>query len=171
MMIVLGIDPGVRSLGLAKLDYQSGEIVQVAGFAIDEKYLDTHDLRLSRVHSLVKEWAWEVLDVWIEEGISHRNGLTTRRLSEAAGVIKAATRFRAQELNITEIKKHAIGKGSADKDQMAEAAYARWPDLADHLADTPVRLHEHAIDALWIADLGRTISHRFFKEELANDHT
>lgn len=171
MMVVLGIDPGVRSLGLAKLDYQSGEIVQACGFQIDGEYIDTHDLRLGRVCALVKEWASsaEVVDVWIEEGISHRNGLTTRRLSEAAGVIKAATRFTAQELNITEIKKHAIGKGSADKDQMAEAAYASWPDLADHLADTPVRLHEHAIDALWIADLGRKISIEFFKEELENE--
>ena len=68
MMVVLGIDPGVRSLGLAKLDYQSGEIVQACGFQIDGEYIDTHDLRLGRVCALVKEWASsaEVVDVWIE---------------------------------------------------------------------------------------------------------
>lgn len=165
-MIVLGIDPSTKSLGLAKLDYDTGEIVRVAGFAIGKKG-DPHDLRLRLVHSLVKEWAYdaEVIDVWL----SHRDGLTTRRLSEAAGVIKVAARFIAEELNITEIKNHATGKGNATKEQMSEAAYDRWPDLADHLTDTPEDQDEHAIDALWIADLGRTISHRLFKEELANE--
>lgn len=170
-MIVLGIDPGVRSLGLAQIDYELGEIVQACGFQIDGEYIDTHDLRLGRVCALVKEWASsaEVVDVWIEEGISHRNGLTTRRLSEAAGAIKKTLEFRVQELNITEIKRHATGKGNATKEQMAAAAYKRWPYLADHLLNTPERLHEHAIDALWIADLGRKISIEFFKEELANE--
>lgn len=41
------------------------------------------------------------------------------------------------------IKKHATGKGNANKDLMIAAAKARWPDI--HLVD------DNQADAMWIA--------------------
>ncbi len=47
-----------------------------------------------------------------------------------------------------EIKKHATGKGNANKDAMLAAAMAKWPviDIVDH----------NQADALWLLSLTRT---------------
>ncbi len=48
----------------------------------------------------------------------------------------------------SEIKKHATGKGNANKEAMIAAAKTRWPDKA--IAD------DNTADALWILDLAQT---------------
>lgn len=45
----------------------------------------------------------------------------------------------------TDIKKHATGKGTANKQDMLASARIRWPDLN-------VQIHDQA-DALWLLDL------------------
>lgn len=54
-------------------------------------------------------------------------------------------------LSPSEIKKHATGKGNANKDLMVEAAKKRFP-LVEVIDDN------HA-DALWIHDLAKTLYH------------
>lgn len=44
------------------------------------------------------------------------------------------------------VKKHATGKGNADKEMMVEAARAKWPDHA--FTD------DNEADARWIAEMG-----------------
>ena len=48
----------------------------------------------------------------------------------------------------SEIKKHATGKGNANKEKMVEAARVKWPDV--ELID------DNQADALWLLDLGMT---------------
>lgn len=48
----------------------------------------------------------------------------------------------------SEIKKHATGKGNANKEAMIAAARAKWPDKLIESSDTA--------DALWILDLAQT---------------
>lgn len=51
-----------------------------------------------------------------------------------------------ESIPVGTIKKHATGKGNANKDQMVEAAKRRWPDRA--ICD------DNEADALWILDCG-----------------
>jgi len=48
-----------------------------------------------------------------------------------------------------ELKKHATGKGNANKEKMLEAAKAKWPDI--EIID-----HNHA-DALWLLDYAKNV--------------
>lgn len=71
--------------------------------------------------------------------------------SEMVGVLKDLCIERGVELacySAGEIKKHATGKGNANKDLMIESARSNWPDV-DILDDN------HA-DALWLLDLTKT---------------
>ena len=45
----------------------------------------------------------------------------------------------------TSVKKHATGKGNAKKDQMIEAAKAKWPEV--NIID------DNLADALWVLDM------------------
>lgn len=71
--------------------------------------------------------------------------------SEMVGVLKDLCIERGVELacySAGEIKKHATGKGNANKDLMIESARSKWPDV-DILDDN------HA-DALWLLDLTKS---------------
>ena len=59
-----------------------------------------------------------------------------KRLAEELGV-------EYKGYSPSEIKKHATGKGNANKEKMIEAARARWPDVVDD---------NHA-DALWLLNM------------------
>lgn len=78
----------------------------------------------------------------------YRGGHATEVL---AGMVARVQEFTAQHgIEITsrhtaEVKKHATGKGNANKPEMVAAAVARWP--ADEIIDD-----NHA-DALWLLDL------------------
>lgn len=50
----------------------------------------------------------------------------------------------------SEIKRHATGRGNADKNAIIDAAGARFPDFQ------PGRHDDNAADALWILDLAQT---------------
>lgn len=68
--------------------------------------------------------------------------------AELQGVIKAwcidnEVQFRGY--SPSEIKKHATGKGNANKDAMLVAARAKWPKNMD----------DNEADALWLLDLAR----------------
>lgn len=58
-------------------------------------------------------------------------------------------------LNVVTIKKHATGKGNADKAAMVAAAKAKWPD--QNIKD------DNQADALWILHLGLTKYHSYAK--------
>jgi Holliday junction resolvasome RuvABC endonuclease subunit len=47
----------------------------------------------------------------------------------------------------SELKKHATGKGNANKDAMRTAANAKWPEI--RFTD------DNAIDAMWLLDMAR----------------
>lgn len=163
---VLGIDPGKTATGIALLDYESGEVV--LAHVIEPTALDhsaSHNASLAHIYRVIGLLyrTKEPIDVWIEEGLVLGSRKGTRTLAEVAGVINAATCFTCQTLNVTEIKRHATGKGNATKAEMADAAATRWgPSAFNHIEP---KLREHAIDAAWIASLGLSISHQHFRKE------
>ena len=160
--VVMGIDPGKWATGIALLDYETGSLAFCA--AITPERGLPHNATLAWIRDGVAAVValHDPIDIWVEDGIVRGSGTSTRVLAEVAGVINAATGFRCQTLNITEIKKHATGKGNATKAAMAEAGEARWPGAFDHLDP---KHREHAIDAAWTASLGLSISHKAFNQE------
>lgn len=50
-----------------------------------------------------------------------------------------------REYSATEIKKHATGKGNANKDKMISSAQQKWPDI--------IVIDDNHADALWLYDL------------------
>jgi len=70
--------------------------------------------------------------------------------AEIQGVIKQwceSKRIQYRGYSPSEIKKHATGKGNANKEKMMEAARANWPDRA--IGD------DNEADALWILDFAQ----------------
>ena len=70
--------------------------------------------------------------------------------SEIQGVLKVwceKNKIEYRGFSPTEIKKHATGKGNANKDAMIKAAVAKWGDT---IAD------DNQADALWLLDLATT---------------
>ena len=159
-LTVLGIDPGKTATGLAAIDYESGGLIGVKVITPT----GDHNHCLDQIYREVLQFCpWGAIDVWIEEGLVLGSRKGTRTLAEVAGVINAATCFTCQPLNVSEIKRHATGKGNATKAEMAEAAAIRWgPSAFDHIEP---KLREHAIDAAWTASLGLSISHKAFNKE------
>ncbi len=86
--------------------------------------------------------------VVFEAGRNTRNGRAVAVAGELQGVIKLWCQDNEIEFkgySPTEIKRHATGKGNADKDAMTNAAFARWPDKRITSCDEA--------DALWLLDL------------------
>jgi Holliday junction resolvasome RuvABC endonuclease subunit len=92
------------------------------------------------------------IDVVVFEAARHaapgmQGALVTH--AELQGQIKAwcdAEHVNYRGYSPSEIKKHATGKGNANKDKMLEAAQAKWP-LAGNFVD------DNHVDALWLLDL------------------
>lgn len=87
------------------------------------------------------------VDVIAYEQAHHRGGAATHVAHSIIGVVEVIAAERNIGLtnrHTSEIKKHALGKGRGDKEQMIEAAKSKW---AIKIEDD-----NHA-DALWLLDL------------------
>lgn len=90
-------------------------------------------------------------DVVIYEQAHHRGGAATHVAHALIGVVEAVAAERSMQVtsrHTASIKKHALGKGNADKAAMFQAARQKWNDRT--LAD------DNEADALWLLDLAIT---------------
>ncbi len=100
-----------------------------------------------------RAWLNRVLDdvptnVIAYEQAHHRGGAATHvahSLISAVETIAAERKIELTSRHTASIKKHALGKGRGDKDQMMAAARAKWGD--DAIID------DNQADALWLLDL------------------
>ncbi len=142
-MTVLGLDVSLRSTGWAVLAYEDGALVDcglivtaaVAGLARNLRHIERGVRRLG-----------EHADVGIEEGISYRNGGTTRALAWAWAAAVLGSRVDPHIVPIAAAKRLGTGRGNASKDEMVSAAVARWGDRANQ---------SDIADACWIAEATR----------------
>jgi Holliday junction resolvasome RuvABC endonuclease subunit len=86
-------------------------------------------------------------DVIVYEQAHHRGGAPTHVAHSLIGTMEAVAAER--NIDVTNrhsatIKKHALGKGRGDKEQMMAAANAKWPDR--EITD------DNEADALWLLD-------------------
>lgn len=102
-----------------------------------------------------RAWLSRVLDaapteVIVYEQAHHRGGAPTHVAHSLIGMTEAVAAERGIEItnrHTATIKKHATGKGNANKEQMTQAAKDRWPIAIED--------DNHA-DALWLLDLAVT---------------
>lgn len=153
MTCVIGLDLALRTTGYAVVDYDTGGLIDYDLIATHPNGPIEHRLRViaARVAALVK--VWQPLDVWKEDPIAHRSGTTTIRLAMVHGAVATIPNLTINGLNPSAIKRHATGRGNADKTAMIAAARKRWG----------VTLSADEADAAWVADLGRQISLNHFQ--------
>jgi Holliday junction resolvasome RuvABC endonuclease subunit len=153
---IIGFDPSMNSTGWAQLDYETGGlldcgIIRPTGAINTIEKLDIID---REVRALCRR---DGVDIAIEEGISYRSGAVTRMLAQVWGVVALAawqaTSVHIGEINISAVKVLATGHGKASKDQVTDAAVARWGNRAGQ---------NDIADACWVAEAHRLWLHKQF---------
>jgi crossover junction endodeoxyribonuclease RuvC len=143
-LLVLGIDPGTRSVGYGLVRMEAGRCSAVdhGFFRVDHKLHFPH--RLKQIHGFVSD----LLDkhrpdvLAVEEVYVSQNAKTTLRLGHARGVILLAAVEKGipvAEYAPREVKQAVLGSGGASKDQvqwmMAQMLRIRTEDLQEDAAD------------------------------------
>jgi len=109
---------------------------------------ESDGMRLLRLHGKLDEIKRTVgVDLLVFEAArALRFGNATRVAGEIGGAVKLwceQNKVNCRGYSPPEIKKHATGKGNADKVAMLDAARAKWPTVED----------DNEADALWLLDL------------------
>src|SRR4051794_37793337 len=152
-MIVLGIDPGTRHLGWGVLSRAGTRVTHVAHGVIDVDEEGSLAERLVEIdtalEAIIAEHRPEVSAV--ESLFFHKDAQSAAKLGHARGVV--LLRLARQAIPIKEyapalVKRSIVGKGAADKKQVAMVitAILRLPhaprsDAADALAVALTHMH------------------------------
>jgi Holliday junction resolvasome RuvABC endonuclease subunit len=139
---VLALDPATNC-GWAHSSGQCGT------WNLGAKRDESKGIRLVRLRRnldlLKKELGVDAVCFESARNTRHRGALVVQ--SELQGVIKMWCEDNSVEYSgysPTEIKKHACGKGTANKDQMIDAAKSKWPERL--IRD------DNTADACWLLD-------------------
>ena len=143
---ILGIDPGVRSVGYGIIDARGRDASLVASGSIDTSADDTFPDRLLCIYrgmsKVIEEHKPEQMAC--EKLVYHRNVSIALALGQARGVAVlagAVAGLPMEEFSPTEIKKAVVGGGRARKTQVQKMV-----QLLLGLHEPPES--EHAADAL-----------------------
>jgi crossover junction endodeoxyribonuclease RuvC len=123
-MRVLGIDPGTRHLGWAVLDSVGTKITHVAHGVIDVDESGTLAERLIEIDTALEAMiAVHHPEVGAVEGLFfHKDAQSAAKLGHARGVVLlrlARTHMPIHEYAPALVKRTVVGKGAADKKQVA----------------------------------------------------
>lgn len=150
---VLGIDPGTRKLGFAVVEKQGNRLLPLAHGVVDVSKLETLDLRLlqiaKEINAVIDEFA--PTEAAMETVFRGRNVKTALTAAEGRGAVRlvlAQRELPLSEYAPTEIKRAVVGRGAADKIQVAFMVKTLLsldstpkPDAADALAIAITHLH------------------------------
>jgi Holliday junction resolvasome RuvABC endonuclease subunit len=142
-MRILAIDPGTKCGWAANLD---GVIVS-GTWNLKGGRFDGAGMRFVRLEECLCEFA-KVERVCFEEVRRHLGTDAAHIYGGITAVIMAFCERRGipyEGIPVGTIKKHATGKGNADKAKMTETARERWPD--QNIKD------DNQADALWLLDV------------------
>lgn len=154
MVIVLGIDPGLRNTGWGVIEQKSGRMRCMAYGCITTGPADPVPARLAVIHAEMKEIIARYApdEAAIENVYFSRNVQTAFATGQARGVaLLAASTMMVGEYGPGEIKMAVVGTGSADKRQVQFMVrsilglpHEPSPDhAADALAAAICHLHSH----------------------------
>jgi len=116
---------------------------------------ESDGMRFIRLHGKLNELREKVgVDILVFEAARHAAPKMQGALvvqAQIQGVIKLwceQNKVEYRGYSPSEVKKHATGKGNANKEMMIFAAKAKWPEQ--------IILDDNTADALWILDLVKT---------------
>lgn len=144
MKTILAIDPATKC-GWAHTNGASGT------WDLSVRRDESAGMRLMRLESKLNEIGAAGLNLLVFEAARHAAPKMQGALvvqSEFQAVIKLWCEKRNlvyRGYSPSEVKKHATGKGNANKEAMVNAAKARWPQVRD----------DNEADALWILDMAK----------------
>lgn len=148
-MIVLGVDPGTAVTGYAFLEERAGRITVLEYGVVRSRTSDPLPRRLEKIHRelgvLIETYAPEVLA--LESIFLARFPQSALILGHARGAIMVAAQARGipvEEYAPRLVKKAAVGRGGASKEQVATL-------MQSHLMLRDVPKPADAADALAIA--------------------
>ena len=123
-MIILGIDPGLRTTGWGIIETQGNRLIYIADGIVKSDDKASLSERLTQIHKglleVIKEYNPE--EAAIEETFLNKNPLSTMKLSHAraAGILAASVKgLKVSEYSANKIKKAVVGVGHADKNQIS----------------------------------------------------
>ncbi|MDW4499514.1 crossover junction endodeoxyribonuclease RuvC [Sulfitobacter sp. D35] len=159
MTRVIGIDPGLRTLGWGIIDVSGSRLVHVANGLCDSKgsNLATRLLSLhSQLSDVMRRYAPDLAAV--EQTFVNRDGASSLKLGQARGIallVPAQAGVPVGEYAPNKIKKTVVGVGHADKVQIAHMVRMQLPgveiagpDAADALAVAICHAHHGSAGAL-----------------------
>lgn len=122
-MIILGIDPGLATVGYGVIDYTAGKFTTIAYGAILTPAGTRIEDRLSMIYDelndIIKKYRPE--EVAIEELFFNTNRTTAIEVAEARGVMLLCARknrLRIFEYTPLQVKQSVVGYGRAEKKQV-----------------------------------------------------
>ena len=166
-MRVLGIDPGTRHLGWGVLSRHGSRIEHVAHGVIDTDIKQSLADRLVEIDdALIKVIEAHAPDVGAVEGLFFaKDAQSAAKLGHARGVVLlrlCRAGLVVHEYAPAKVKRAVVGRGAADKNQVAmvmtavlRLASPPRPDAADALAIALTHLHVASFDAAIAASRGR----------------
>lgn len=153
MIRVIGIDPGLRSMGWGVIDVSGSKLSHVAngichsetGMELAERLLTLH-AQLTRVFVTYRPQTAAV-----EHTFVNKDGVATLKLGQARGIallVPAQMGLAVGEYAPNNVKKTVVGVGHADKGQVAHMVRMQLPgvrfegpDAADALAIAITHAH------------------------------
>src|SRR5579883_1570148 len=145
---IIGIDPGLRTMGWGVIDARGSSIVYVASGTIHSSDRKPLALRLRELHeglaTVISEHG--PMEAAVEETFVNRDPQSALKLGQARGialVVPALAGLPVAEYAANLIKKSLVGTGHAEKRQVAMMVKALLPRCQETTAD--------AADALAVA--------------------
>jgi len=127
-MRILGVDPGLRAMGLGLIEKQGDELTLLVAQTVKTSSKDPFADRLARLHEAITEFVRSHRpDILImEKPIYCQNMKTALILGQAGGMaILAAAQAGVELVEFTplEVKKAVTGKGRATKEQVQKMVH------------------------------------------------
>ncbi|MDA0260729.1 MAG: crossover junction endodeoxyribonuclease RuvC [Proteobacteria bacterium] len=145
-MIIIGLDPGLRTTGWGVIDARGNNLHHVANGAVSSVSTDSLAERLRQIHLGLLDVLAEFLpgEAAVEETFVNKNPSSTLLLGQARGAVMLAPALAGipvAEYAANLIKKSLVGVGHADKKQVRAMVRVLVPgadvdqaDAADALA-------------------------------------
>lgn len=124
-MIILGIDPGLATVGYGVIEYENNKFRTIAAGAIETPAGTDTEFRLETVYNDVCELidAYHPTEMSVEELFFNTNITTGIAVAEARGVILLAAvknHVNIAEYTPLQVKQSVVGYGRAEKKQVQE---------------------------------------------------
>ena len=144
-MRILGIDPGLRTLGWGVIEVDGPRLSHVANGLCKSEGAELAERLLSLYHQLTEVVAaYRPQAAAVEQTFVNRDGAGTLKLGQARGIallVPAQAGLPVSEYAPNQVKKTVVGVGHADKRQVLHmvkmqlpASDPAGPDAADALA-------------------------------------